>query len=233
MSAAYSHAETAYITDSITVGVFKDAKLKGEPLERLPSGALVDVLQSTADVAKIKSGSGKTGWMRTSFLTSNLPAVIQLENADHKLNKANSALDKAKKKIEKIEKKAKQASKDAGWMKAEMEKARKKMAAADVQLKSRLSQTSEVEKQAETLDVQLAELRLKNADLEQRLAATLLINAVDEVEAVTAEEVLPQDESNLPWVIVAVILALLLGFAAGYYWLDRRVRQRFCGVRVY
>ncbi|HHJ80639.1 MAG TPA: TIGR04211 family SH3 domain-containing protein, partial [Candidatus Tenderia electrophaga] len=201
LPAAYSHAETAYITDSITVGVFKDAKLKGEPLERLPSGALVDVLQSTADVAKIKSGSGKTGWMRTSFLTKNLPAVIQLEDADHKLSKVNSALDKAKKKIKKLEKKAKQASKDAGWMKAEMAKARKKAAAAEARLTSRQGQASEIEKQAETLDAQLVELRLKNADLEQRLAATLLINAVDEVEAVTAEEVSPQDESSLPWVI--------------------------------
>jgi len=233
MSATYSHADTAYVTDSITVGLFSDSKLKGEPLERLPSGALVDVLQSTADVAEVKSGSGKTGWMRISFLTKNLPATIQLENADHELNKAHAALDKAKRKIEKLEKTAKQAGKDAGWMKAEMEKARKKAASVEAQLKSKQGQAIEVEQQAETLDSQLAELKQQNADLEQRLAATLLINAVEEVEAVKEEDVLPQDESSFPWAIVTLILGLALGFAAGFYWLDRRVRQRFGGVRVY
>lgn len=233
MSATYSHADTAYVTDSITVGLFKDSKLKGEPLERLPSGALVDVLQSTKEVAEVKSGSGKTGWIRTTFLTSNLPVTIQLENADHELSKANSALEKAKKKIEQLEKTAKKASKDSGWMKAEMEKARKKAADVETKLKSKQGQASEVAQQAETLDVQLAELKQQNADLEQRLAATLLINTVTEVEEVKQENVLPQDEQSFPWIIVAVILALAIGFAAGYYWLDRRVRQRFGGVRVY
>ena len=234
LSAADCYADTAYVTDSITVGLFKDSKLKGEPLERLPSGALVDVLKSTADVAEVKSGSGKTGWMRTSFLTTNLPAAIQLENADHELNKAHAALDKAKRKIEQLEKTAKKASKDAGWMKAEMEKARKKAVAVEAQLKSKQGQASEVEQQAETLDAQLAELKAQNADLEQRLAATLLINTAVEVEEEVKEEnTLPQDESSLTWRIAAVILALLVGFAAGYFWLDRRVRQRFGGVRVY
>ncbi len=233
MQAAYSYANTAYITDSITVGIFKDSELKGEPLERLPSGALVDVLQSSAGVAEVKSGSGKTGWVRTTFLSTNLPATIKLENADHELSKVTAALDKAKKKIEQFEKTAKQAGKDAGWMKAEMEKARKKTATLEAQLKSKQGQASEVEQQAETLDAQLAELKAKNADLEQRLAATLLINTVAEVDEGEEENVLPQHESTFPWSIVVLIMGLGIGFAAGYYWLDRRVRQRFGGVRVY
>jgi len=114
-----------------------------------------------------------------------------------------------------------------------MEKARKKAAAVETKLKSKQGQASEVAQQAETLDAQLAELTLKNADLEQRLAATLMINAVEEVEAVKEENVLPQDESSFPWAIVTLTLGLALGFAAGFYWLDRRVRQRFGGVRVY
>ncbi len=240
MSAAYCHAETAYVTDSITVGIFKSAKLNGKPLERLPSGALVDVLQSSTNVAEIKTGSGKTGWVRTSFLTKNLPAAIQLENADHELSKANtalgktkSALEKAKIKIKKLEQTAKKASKDVNWMKAEMTKARKKAAAAEAQLKSKQGLATEVEQQAETLDSQLTELKLKNADLEQRLAATLLINAVEEVDVAKTEKIFPQEGQNLLWSIAAAVLALLVGFAAGYYWLDRRVRQRFGGVRVY
>ncbi len=234
LPASYSHADTAYITDSIVVNIYKDSELTGKPLEKLPSGALVDVLRSSAGVAEVKSGSGKTGWVRTTFLSSNLPKTIQLENAGHELSKANAALDKAKKKIEQLQKESSKAGKDSGWMKAEMEKARKKAATLEAQLKSKQGQASKVEQQAETLDSQLAELKAKNADLEQRLAATFLINRVAEVGEVAEENVSqPQDELTFPWSVFAVILALAIGFAAGYYWLDRRVRQRFGGARVY
>ncbi len=218
------------MTDSITVGIFASSKLKGEPLERLSSGELVDILQSTADVAEVKSGSGKTGWVRTTFLTTNFPVSIQLENSDHELSKANAALVKAKQQIEALEKTAKKASKDAGWMKAEMEKARKKAATLETTVKSKQRQASEVDQQAGTLASQLDELTAKNTDLEQRLAATLLINAADEVEE---ENVSSLAGSAFPWPIVTLILGLVAGFAAGFYWLDRRVRQRFGGVRVY
>ena len=35
------------------------------------------------------------------------------------------------------------------------------------------------------------------------------------------------------WLIAAAIAAFVAGCAAGYYWLDRRVRKRFSGLRVY
>jgi len=233
LSASYGHADTAYVTDSITVGIFATSKLKGEPLERLSSGALVDILQSTADVAEVRSGSGKTGWVRTTFLTTNLPVSIQLENADHELGKANTALGKANKEIEKLKQKAKQASKDAGWMKAEMEKARKKAATLGAQLKSKQGQVSKVDQQTDTLESQLDELTAKNADLEQRLAAALLINGSAELDDMAEKSVSQPDAPISSWPIVMLMLGLVAGFAAGYYWLDRRVRKHFGGVRVY
>lgn len=230
LSASYSYADTAYVTDSITVSIFNSAELQGAPLERLPSGALVDVLQSTADVAKVKSGSGKIGWMRTTFLTTNLPATIQLENADHELNKANAALGKANKEVEQLQKKAKKAGKDVAWMKVEMEKARKKAAKLEAQLKSKQGQASEIDQQADTLESEINQLKALNDSLEQRLAATLLINGFEEAE----EENIPQEAGvAFPWRIVTLILGLVAGFAAGYFWLDQRVRKRFGGVRVY
>lgn len=35
------------------------------------------------------------------------------------------------------------------------------------------------------------------------------------------------------WLVVAALGALVIGCLAGYYWLDRRVRKQFGGVRVY
>ena len=38
---------------------------------------------------------------------------------------------------------------------------------------------------------------------------------------------------HLNWLIAAATLAFVTGCLAGYYWLDRRVRKRFGGLRVY
>ena len=94
-----SIADTAYVTDTVTVAIFPTAELKGEPVERLLSGTLVSVMQSSKGVAQVKTSAGNTGWLRTDFLTTNLPAVIKLENAQHELSKANTELNEADEKI--------------------------------------------------------------------------------------------------------------------------------------
>lgn len=239
LSANYVHADTAYITDTVTVAIFSSTELKGEPLERLISGTLVDVLQSSGKVAEVKTSSGKTGWLRTSFLTTNLPAVIKLENAQHELSKANTELNAANEQLAELEKelaavkKGAVAAKDLGWMKAELAKARKKAAALEKQLKSQAAEASEAGQQTATFEQQIATLEADKHDLEQRLAATLLINGEAAVfDEITDESVTPTT-SSITWGIVALILGLVAGFGACYYWLDRRLRQRFGGVRVY
>ncbi len=239
LSAGSVCADTAYITDTVTVAIFPSQELKGEPVERLISGSLVDVLQSTANVAEVKTSAGNSGWLRTSFLTTNLPAVVKLENAQHELSKANSELNAAdeqlaelKKQLAELKKKP-SAPKDLGWMKAELAKAREKAASLEKQLKSQAAEASEAGQQTATFEQQIASLQAEKHDLEQRLAATMLIND----EGAGIEEA--SDESSTAtvgpviWTIIALALGLALGFTGCYYWLDRRLRQRFGGVRVY
>lgn len=245
LAAGTAQADTAYITDSVTVGIFASADLQGEPLERLVSGTLVDVLQTSNGVAQIKSSSGKSGWLRTSFLTTSLPASIKLENSQGELSKLSTRLDAANNKIAKLQKEAdtlkKQAAsaKDVGWMRAEMEKARDKAVKLEKQLQSKAAQVSEVGQQTQSYEEQLATLQTEKQDLEQRLAAAMMISAEagvqeheQEVE-VSAEHSEKAHISSWSWSLLTLVLGLGLGFAAGYYWLDRRLRQRFGGVRVY
>ena len=230
-------ADTAYVTDSVTVAVFPGSDLKGEPVERLLSGSLVDVLQSGKGVARIKTGSGKIGWLRTDFLTTNLPAVIKLEHAESELSKTNTRLDAANKKIAKLEKfqaaskkAADEAKKNMGWMKAEMNKARDKAAALKKLLTSQRADVSETDDQAKTLQQRIDSLEGEKKDLQQRLAATLMIENEVGTESKSAAGPKARD---FPWSVVTLVVGLLAGFAAGWYLLDRRVRRRFGGARVY
>lgn len=239
LSANYVHADTAYVTDTVTVAIFTSTELKGEPVERLISGTLVDVLQSSGSVAEVKTSSGKTGWLRISFLTTNLPAVIKLENAQHELSKANTELNAANEQLADLEKeltavkKEASAVKDLGWMKAELAKARKKAATLEKQLKSQAAEASEAGQQTETFEQQIVTLEAEKQDLQQRLAATLLINGTAPGFNEVADESVTPTTSSMTWGIVALILGLVAGFGACYFWLDRRLRQRFGGVRVY
>ncbi len=244
LSAGHVYADTAYITDSVTVGIFASADLKGEPLERLVSGTLVDVLQSQNGVAEVKSSSGRSGWLRTSFISSNLPASIKLENSKSELSKLNARFDAANDMIAKLQKEAdalqeKAAStKDVGWMRGEMEKARDKAAKLEKQLQSKEAQVTKVGEQTQSFEEEVQTLRAENQGLKQRLAAAMMISSevgvqqeqVPEASAVQSETA---ESSALGWSLLTMVLGLGFGFAAGYYWLDRRLRQRFCGVRVY
>jgi len=91
---------------------------------------------------------------------------------------------------------------------------------------------------------------LENAEAERQaadaaraeLAARLESQSADiaRVEALQGENRALQDRLDaagvrvsLPWLIAATVLALVIGAAAGYLWLDRRVRQRFGGLKLY
>lgn len=237
LAANNAFADTAYVTDRVSIAVFPAADLTGEPVERLLSGALVDVLQDADGVAEIKTSAGNSGWMRSDFLTPDPPAVVRLESAEQELREANIALDAADEKIARLEKeraaleKKAATAKNLGWMRAELDKARDKAAALEKLLALQQAETGEVDRHAETLERHIATLETENQDLQQRLAAALLIN--DDVEVVTEEAPAAAGGHLFPWSAVALLLGLMAGFAVGYYWLDRRLRRRFGGVRLY
>ncbi len=231
-----SAASTAYVTDTITVAVFPADDLQGEPLERIISGALVDVLQTGTGVTQVKTGSGKTGWLRTTFLTTNLPVGIRLEEVESQVSKLNTQLNQTKIQLEKAEAKAK----DLAWLKAELKKTRDKAKGLENKLSIQKKQLAELQAQPVAADpavgarTELENLQMQKADLEQRLAATLLINSEVDLMA----EIEPKDETkvsswvdNLPWSLAGLVLGLIVGFVMGYRWLARQIEGRY--VKVY
>ena len=141
--------------------------------------------------------------------------------------------------IKQLEKDADKA-KDVAWMRAEMQKARKKAKGLEEELAQQQARVAELEALPEPLDPaataqsELADLRLKNADLEQRLAATLLVNSQVDLMAESSSEPVaekPAWGASLPSAIGGFVLGTLLGAVACYRWFENRIRGRY--VRVY
>ena len=124
---------------------------------------------------------------------------------------------------------------EEGWVKSAYivteEPGRRRAAALEARVGELETQISE-----QTGELEAAQSRVSN--LETSLSeANGSIAELPALKAANAdlEAELSQVDTRIPamWAIIAAAVALLTGFAAGFLWLDRRVRRQFGGVRVY
>lgn len=216
----------SYITDSIRVGVFSGPELQGQAVTRLTSGAPVEVLERQGDVRRIKTENGDVGWLRATFLTSRPPMIKQLAQAKKEITQLENDLEAAQSINSGLAGKEAEAKKSIKWMRAEMNKARKKVKALEAKLKEEQSKESQADEKTADVLSEIGQLKSEKADLESRLAATLMINSLP--EKVQHDEA---NSSSLLWSLGSLLLGGLLGGGICYAWLDRRLRKRFGGIR--
>lgn len=251
-------AQAAFITDRIVVEVRTERFGQGAVLKKLPSGTSVEVLMTDGKYTRIRTTDNITGWINSTFLTKKKPTQLEylelltkskgieakLKAAEEKLA-AGPAIGSGSTDNEEIAALKKQAQ-NARWMKVEMMKARDRAEQAEAKLKASGKKTGD-NKQV------LEKLRTQNQELEQRLAAAMLVNKEQEANLqeaasamTTANEPMPlptldtertMDEDNwtvnMEWFFGSLFTALLIGFIAGISWLDKRSRKRHGGFRIY
>lgn len=229
---AVAAAEPVYVTDTVSVAVFSTKELAGEPVERLLSGSSVHVLENAAGKARVRLTSGIEGWMRDSYLTAAVPAAVKLEDALAQLDQTQERLAEANETITKLEKTADKA-KDVGWLQAELAKARTRAEKAEQAIEASKTDTDASQSQLKALEESLIQMESRNEELFMKLAAAELIQA----DAAHQQGMTEAGRHNWMITVLSVFSAAAVfaavGFACGYWWLDRRVRQRFGGLRVH
>jgi len=245
-------ANAAFITDKIMVEVRTERFGQGAVLKKLSSGTSVEVLMSDGQYTRIRTPNNITGWVASTFLTNKKPTQLEYlellatsKTTEAKLRVAEQQLASggtttpASISDEEIEK-LKGEAKNARWMKVEMMKARDRAEQAEAKLKAKSKKTGNSKKELEGL-------RSKNQDLEQRLAAAMLINeqqnedndvqinAIEQTPIPIVETITPDNSWSvgMKWFSGSLIAALIIGFIAGISWLDKRSRQRHGGFRIY
>lgn len=263
--------QAAFVTDKIVAEVRSERFGQGTLLKSLPSGSSVEVLLADGQYSRIRTADNVTGWINSTFLTNQKPTQLeylellaaskltearireleeQLASSTEDNSAANTSTAVNDEEIEALKKQAQ----DARWMKIEMMKARDRADQAEAKLKSLDQQSGDSQKTLE-------KLRTQNQDLEQRLAAALLVNEQQETTLLQAASAATLSDSssesdsstepappildadapapsdhwyvNIEWFIGSLFGALLIGFVAGLMWLDRRLRQRHGGFRIY
>ncbi len=68
----------AYITDKLLAGVYAEPEAGGSPLQVLPSGTPVELLETRGDFARIRLPDRSEGWVEHRFLSEEKPAQVML-----------------------------------------------------------------------------------------------------------------------------------------------------------
>lgn len=93
--AAASHASaasaaTAYVSDELVLNVYAEQNQQGQRLATLHSGARVETLATSADFTQVQLPDGITGWVKSSYLTTQVPAAVRVKQLEEELDRSRA-----------------------------------------------------------------------------------------------------------------------------------------------
>jgi hypothetical protein len=83
-------AATAYVSDELVLGVYAEQNNQGQRLATLHSGASVETLAQAGEFTQVRLGDGTTGWVKSTFLTVNEPAVVRVKHLEEELDRSRA-----------------------------------------------------------------------------------------------------------------------------------------------
>jgi hypothetical protein len=206
-----AQSETLYVIEHLVVSVNSTADGSGERVGQISSGDRVEVLERQDEQMRVLLPSGQEGWVRSSYLSTNPPLREQLKARGDELEK----LKQEKTKLE---------TELAGARKA----AAAATAAAAASTAAHVSATPAPPRMPDpaTTSAAIAE---SSPDPEAPVSAD---SAPSNPPIFSGEGIVPSRPS---WVAALVVSALALGvgFALGWRMLDRRIRAKYGGLRIY
>jgi SH3 domain protein len=76
--AGVAAAETAYVTDSLRLGLHAAPDTSDRAFENLISGTAVEVLERNPNYARVRLSDGREGWVKATFLVALKPAAARV-----------------------------------------------------------------------------------------------------------------------------------------------------------
>ena len=93
--AATAAADTAYVTDSLRLGLYAEPDGSGTAMQNLVSGAALEVLERTSGFARVRTEDGNEGWVKSTYLVEQKPARLRVTELEAELATLRSDAERA------------------------------------------------------------------------------------------------------------------------------------------
>jgi hypothetical protein len=206
-------AEPLYVIEQLVVSVNTQPDGSGERVGQIKSGDKVEVLERQGEQAHIQFGSGQEGWVKASYLSNDPPVRVQLDQREEEVEK----LKKEKTQLETELASAKSAAASA-------------QASAQAALKAaNAAQTSKAAPAPAPAPVAAAPVPTVST-----AAAPAAPDSPPQSAPPLFEEK-PMMPSRPSWLLASgsAGIALVAGFVLGWRMLDRKIRAKYGGLRIY
>jgi SH3 domain-containing protein len=242
------HAETLYVIEQLVVNVNSAPDASGERVATIKSGEAVEVLDRQGDQIHVHLTNGSEGWVRKSYLSADEPL-------QHRLAERNAEVEKLKQDVARLEgdlaaARAGGRGGKAGAVPGNAAVASGPRANTNVTAPAAAaSQTNPAATAASQTNAPAAPTATKAPSAPPAAAApgpagtapatseTNTVNtAVDPAAGEPAYFMTPPESPARPvwhWAVGSFVVALGLGYALGWYVLDRRIRRKYGGLRIY
>jgi hypothetical protein len=206
-SALAQTGETLYVIEKLVVSVNSQADGSGERVGQIDSGDKVEVLERQDGESRVRIPSGAEGWVRSSYLSTAPPMRDQLKARTEELEKLRQEKSRLETEL-------------AGARKATNEA----LAAAKASLPAHV---------APITATPAAAANEPTAEASSPAADGAVPEAAESAPPLFASGgIVPSRPSWIAALLVA-IAALAVGFGLGWRMLDRRIRAKYGGLRIY
>ena len=83
-------AAPAFVSDELVLGVYAEQNGQGQRLATLHSGASVDTLSVNGEYTQVRLADGTTGWVKTIYLTTVVPATVRVKQLEEELDRSRA-----------------------------------------------------------------------------------------------------------------------------------------------
>ncbi len=196
-------ADTAYISDKLVVGVYATAASEGERIAQLSTGEEVEIESREQDFTQVRLTDGREGWIKSSYLSAEPPAANKIPALQAELQKLRAAADKG--------------------------------TAAATQALADAKRIAELQKALDAAKTELA-VRAKATRTEAPTPAPAAMSATHTDDELAIEPIgadVAYRRMAWIWGSLMALVTFGIGFGVGWRMLDRRIRARYGGLRVY
>jgi Bacterial SH3 domain len=201
------YGKSIYVIEQLVVSIASAPGPDGERIGQVKSGDKLELIERQGDEAHVRLPNGKEGWIKASYLSAEEPL-------QHRLTERTAEVEKLKQEGEKLKQ-------DKGRLESELAAAR----AAHSVVSAPVSTSGATPAGTPTPNIP--------AEIPPAVSDALSGGSTPIRETVFLRS--PDRPGQTPWPLVlgTSFVMLLAGFVLGWTTLDRRIRQKYGGLRIY